>query len=64
MRDNNHLPEVPQSLLDYLDVAFPDECPSMALTDREVWFRAGQRDVVNFLIGLREHIKDQQDDPS
>lgn len=28
---------------------FPDECPKLTCTDREVWFKAGQAYVVKFL---------------
>lgn len=39
---------VPQ-LIKQLDEKFPDACPKLSDTDREVWFKAGQRSVVEHL---------------
>lgn len=37
-------------LIAELDKDFPNQCPSLSLTDREVWFKAGQRSVVDSLL--------------
>jgi hypothetical protein len=37
-------------LIKELDKAYPDQCPSLSLSEREVWFKAGQRSVVNSLL--------------
>lgn len=42
-------PLASQALLDYLDSVFPDECPDLSLTDRQVWFNAGRASVVRKL---------------
>ena len=43
------LPYKLEDLIDELDKIFPNECPDIKLTDREVWFKAGQRSVVQWL---------------
>ena len=42
-------PEVPEDLLKYLNEIIPDRCPEMSMNDREIWFTAGKRSVVNML---------------
>ena len=46
------LPVLATELIAELDQTFPDRCPTMANSDREVWFNAGRRSVVNFLLDL------------
>ncbi len=46
------LPSFSSDLIKMLDEAYPDRCPSINLSDREVWFKAGQRSVVNKLLSL------------
>tara|TARA_Y100000588_G_C14204308_1_gene903921 strand:- start:549 stop:731 length:183 start_codon:yes stop_codon:yes gene_type:complete len=52
------LPSVPKALVKALDEMFPVQCPRLDDTERMVWFRAGQRAVVDFLI---EHHKRQNE---
>lgn len=40
---------VPQDLLTELDQRFPDKCPSIHDTDRQVWINKGKREAVEFL---------------
>jgi hypothetical protein len=41
---------IPEALLDALDKLFPDKCPDRIKdSDRDIWFKAGQRSVVTFL---------------
>jgi hypothetical protein len=40
---------VPESLLEELEARFPDQCPSKEDTDREVWIKVGQVEVIRFL---------------
>ena len=54
--DNNNLPDVSTKLISSLDALFPDQCPRIDDKDRMVWFKAGQRSVVEVLI---EHRKRQ-----
>ena len=44
------MPPIPKSLLDALDGMFPDQTPRLEDTDRMVWFKAGQRATVDYLI--------------
>ena len=45
------IPDTIVDLIEQLNKKYPDKCPDPAKdTDREVWFKAGQRSVVNFLI--------------
>jgi hypothetical protein len=43
------LPALSQDLINKLDKLFPDKCPLLTLTEREVWYKAGQHKVVEFL---------------
>ena len=42
-------PVIAKNLVDHLDDLFPDEWPRLDMADREIWFRPGQRAVVNLL---------------
>ena len=44
------LPVITDELIDALSQVFPNRHPDLSLSDREVWYRAGQRYVVDFLI--------------
>jgi len=43
------IPPVPTNLLEALDGIFPDQCPRIEDDERLVWFKSGQRAVVDFL---------------
>lgn len=42
-------PLIPPSLFSELDRLFPEACPDLKDSDREVWFKAGERSVIRFL---------------
>jgi hypothetical protein len=42
-------PAVPPRLLAALDERFPNRTPDLSDSDRQVWFKAGARSVVDFL---------------
>ena len=44
------LPVITDELINSLDSVFPNRHPDLSLSDREVWYRAGQRSVVDYLI--------------
>ena len=44
------LPVITDELIFALDQIFPNRHPDLSLSDREVWYRAGQRFVVDYLI--------------
>ena len=41
-----------------LDQIFPHRHPDLSLSDREVWYKAGQRFVVDFLIEQQKRQKE------
>lgn len=43
------VPGIRESILDDLDRLFPERCADLSWTDRQVWFHAGERNVVRFL---------------
>jgi len=49
MNDEIVLPALSQELINKLDKLFPDKCPLLTDTDREVWYKVGQRSVINYL---------------
>lgn len=42
-------PHIPEDLLNALEEAFPERSADLNWSDREVWYKAGQRQVVRFL---------------
>lgn len=46
------LPVYSVDLIKELDAVYPERCPDLSLSDREIWVRAGQRSVVRFLLSL------------
>lgn len=47
---SNFMPLIDQPLVDYLSHLYPDRCPSLKDSDRDIWFKAGQRSVVDHLL--------------
>ena len=45
-----NLPVITDELIEGLDQVFPNRHPDLSLSDREVWYRSGQRSVVDYLI--------------
>ena len=43
------LPALSKSLIEKLDKLFPDKCPLLTDSDREIWYKVGQRSVINYL---------------
>lgn len=66
MSDNNieviSLPTKVVQLIEILDNIFPDESAKLEWSDREVWFRAGQRSVVNWLLELKRRTENPNDE--
>ena len=52
------LPVITDEMIFALDKIFPHRHPDLSLTDREVWYRAGQRFVVDFLIEQQKRQKE------
>lgn len=49
MNEEIILPALSQDLINKLDKLFLDKCPLLTDTDREVWYKTGQRSVINYL---------------
>lgn len=47
--DEDMFPAVPSDLLKELNSRYPDRCPGVLDTDREIWMNAGRRSVVQLL---------------
>ena len=52
------LPVITDELIFALDQIFPHRHPDLSLTDREVWYRAGQRSTVDFLLEQQKRQKE------
>lgn len=46
----DEIPPIPKQLIDWLSETIPDRHPTLDQSDREVWFNAGKRSIVNFLV--------------
>jgi len=49
MNDEIVLPALSQELINKLDKLFPDKCAVLTDSDREIWYKVGQRSVINYL---------------
>lgn len=47
------LPPFSVDLIEELDKEYPDRWPRLNESDREIWFKAGQRSVVDMLLALK-----------
>ena len=47
---SNTLPLITDDLIQALDSLYPQRHPDLSLSDREIWYRSGQRSVVDYLI--------------
>lgn len=56
MNEELVLPALSKDLIDKLDKLYPDKCPLLTDADRMVWFKVGQRSVINYL----QQIYDEQ----
>lgn len=56
------LPIFSVDLIDELDKEYPNRWPSLNESDREIWFKAGQRSVVDKLIALKREAEENGED--
>jgi hypothetical protein len=47
------LPELSMDLIDELDKIFPLRLPRVNQTEREIWLEVGKREVIEYLISLK-----------
>ena len=59
LTNNTKVPNLSEKMVEALEKLFPNKCPKLELTDREVWFKAGQASVAEF---LRAEFKRQCDE--
>ncbi len=52
------LPVITDELINALDVVFPNKHPDLSMTDKEIWYKAGQRYVVDYLIEQQSRQKE------
>ena len=53
------IPDISDDFINALDERFPEQCADLKWTEKEVWFKSGQRSVVKFLL---ENMKEQKED--
>ena len=53
------IPTYAIDLIEELDKSYPNKHPNLSDTEREVWFKAGQRSVINNLLSI---VQDQQEE--
>ena len=50
MQKKRRIPIISNDLIKYLDGIFPDRCADLQDTEKQVFYKSGQRSVVNHLI--------------
>jgi hypothetical protein len=50
MSDKLKTPIIKEELIKYLNNLFPDKCADLKDTEKEIFYKSGQRSVVNHLI--------------
>ncbi|WP_018123381.1 hypothetical protein [Desulfovibrio oxyclinae] len=53
------IPPLDEELIKALETRFPERCPKLTDSDRDIWFYAGKRAVVKF---LSETYEEQQEE--
>jgi len=52
MITKENFPIVPEQIINALSELIPNKCPDLLDSDREVWYNAGRRSVVELLIEI------------
>ena len=50
MQKKRRIPTISKELITYLDDIFPNKCADLQDTEKQVFYKSGQRSVVNHLI--------------
>ena len=50
MQKKRRIPIISNDLIKYLDAIFPNKCADLQDTEKKVFYKSGQRSVVNHLI--------------
>lgn len=56
------LPYTIEKLIEILDKVYPEQSALLDWTEKEVWFKAGQRSVIKWLIELQMREQEQNED--
>jgi hypothetical protein len=56
------LPLTGVETIELLNKVFPEQSAQLSWTEKEIWHKAGQRSVVNWLIELRKRADDNEED--
>lgn len=51
---DGEFPPVPFSLVKRLDDSIPEKCPDLTMSERDIFFYAGQRAVVRMLVEIHK----------
>ena len=54
MQKKRRIPIISDDLIKYLDSIFPDRCADLQDTEKQVFYKSGQRSVVNHLMEKRK----------
>ena len=46
---NDSFPPISKALVDILEERCPEKCPELAMVEKEIWFYAGQRQIVRLI---------------
>lgn len=57
-RGNTELPDVSRDLVEAMDALFPEQSADLQWSDRDVWYKSGQRSVIHFLL---QKLKEQEE---
>lgn len=49
-QDPSPLPLIPKDLMEAIAAQVPEKCPDISWSDRQVWFEAGKRELVRWLL--------------
>jgi hypothetical protein len=53
-KEGKPIPRIPVEVVTFLDQTYPERCADLKETLSEIYYRAGQRSVVTYLIRLLE----------
>lgn len=53
------LPYDTKDLLKDLDKEFPHKCPTVDMSDRDIWIYTGKRELIDFLFDLQQDLENK-----
>ena len=48
------MPALSEDLINALDERFPESCADLQWTEKDIWYKSGQRSVIKFLLTTME----------